>query len=96
MTQFSANCVLVYSAESNNLISSYKASEILNQPTGIAVDENGYRYISSYGNNCICIFSPTGELVSSFSTSSCPYFITLDIHGNFYVAFSENGCVYKY
>ena len=96
VTQTSANCVLVYSAESNNLISSYKASEILDQPTGIAVDENGYRYVGSYGNNRICIFSPTGELVSSFSTSYRPCCITLDIHGDFCVAFSGNGCVYKY
>ena len=94
VTMQSSNCVVVYSADGKQLTNYYSGVSITS-PTGIAIDENGYRYIGSYNKHQIYVVNPE-EYVVSCITCYYPRNIYLDTHGDVYVA-SYNDCyVYKY
>ena len=92
VTLHSSNCVAVFSSDGKQLTTC--GSGNIQSPTGIAVDEEGYRYVSS--NNQIHIFNPVGTRVSNYSCPSSPQCMTLDNHGNVYLASYSGHCVTKY
>ena len=95
MALCSSNRVAVFSSDGKQL-TTYGSSSNTKSPAGIAVDEEGYRYVGSHSNNHIYVFSPEGNCVSNYSCSSSPRGMTLDNHGNVYLASSSGKCVTKY
>ena len=89
---YGSNYVAVFSSNGKQLTTYGSGYSTL--PIGIAVDEEGYRYVSS--NNQIYVFSPEGTCVSNYSCSSYPRCMTLDNHGNIYLASYGSNCVIKY
>ena len=53
-------------------------------------------YSIDYGKNHVHVIGPQGELVSSTTGNIYAYGITLDTHGNIYVADNYNRCILKY
>ena len=95
VTLCSSNCVVVFSSNGKQL-TTYGSSSNTKSPYGITIDEEGYRYVSCYGNNGIYVFSPEGRCVSNCSCPSAPRCMTLDNHGNVYLASYNGQCVTKY
>ena len=94
VTLNSSHCVAEYSSDGKQ-ITTYGSGN-LQSPTGIAIDEEGYRYVSDSCNR-ISIFTPDGALVSdSISCPSNPQCMTLDYQGNVYVASYNANCITKY
>ena len=95
VTSISNHCVKVYSPDGKEL-STYGSGNRCS-PAGIAVDEEGYRYVCDSHNSRICIFNPNGALVSdTIVCPSNPRCMTLDNRGNLYVACYNSNCVIKY
>ena len=90
----SSNCVAVFSSDGKQLTT--YGSCYTNSPYGIAIDEEGYRYVSCMSSNRIYVFSPEGTCVSNYSCPSSPRGMTLDNHGNVYLASHGGNCVTKY
>ena len=82
VTLYSSDCVTVYSSDGIQ-VTTYGEDDI-ESPTGIAIDAEGYRYVSSRSNGHI--FSPEGELECSFTVPGNPQCMTLDNRGNVYIA----------
>ena len=95
VTLYSPNCVAVFSSDGKQL-TTYGSSSNTKSPFGITIDEEGYRYVSCYSNNGIYVFSPEGTCVSNCSCPSNPRCMTLDNHGNVYLASYSGQCVTKY
>ena len=95
VTLYSSHCVAVFSSDGKQL-TTYGSSSDSKSPYGIAIDEEGYRYVSCYSNNRIYVFSPEGTCVSNYSCPSYPRCMTLDNHGNIYLASHGGNCVTKY
>ena len=94
VTLYYSNYVAVYSSDGKQ-VTTYGSGD-LRSPTGIAIDEEGYRYVSD-SRNRILIFTPDGALVSdSISCPSNPRCMTLDYQGNVYVASYNANCITKY
>ena len=55
-----SNYVTVFSSDGKQLTT--YGSGYTTSPTGITVDEDGYRYVSCVGNNSIYVFSPEGSI----------------------------------
>ena len=89
-----SNCVVVFSSNGKQ-VTTYDIG-YTRTPFGITIDEEGYRYVSCYGNNGIYVFSPEGRCVSNCSCPSAPRCMTLDNHGNVYLASYNGQCVTKY
>ena len=92
-TLHSSNYVAVFSSDGKQLTT--YGSGYIPSPTGITVDQDGYRYVSCADGNFIYVFSPEGTYVKSFPCSSNPRNMTLDNHGNVYLA-SYDHTVTKY
>lgn len=88
------NCVQVFSSD-GRLLSLFTGNSTLRSPTALAIDENGYLLVSESDNSRICIFDHNENLVTSVSTHA-PNGISLDVHGDIYVATPGNYCVKKY
>ena len=94
VTLNSSNRVVVYSSDGKQ-ITTYGSGNI-RSPTGIAIDEEGYRYVSD-NRSRISIFGPEGALVSdSIICPSNTRCMTLDSQGNVYVASYNTNCITKY
>ena len=92
-TFISSNYVAIFSSDGKQLTT--YGSGYLKSPTGITVDEDGYRYVS-FGSNYICIFNPEGTYIKGCGCSSNPQCMTLDNHGNVYLASYNDNNVTKY
>ena len=95
VTLCSSNCVAVFSSDGKQL-TTYGSSSNSKSPAGIAVDEEGYRYVSSNSSNQIYVFSPQGMYENCYSCSSYSRCMTVDNHGDIYLASYDSQCVTKY
>ena len=57
-------------------------------PWGMAFDHQGHLHVAAYGSNCIKVFSPQGEQLTSYGTED---FAGIAIDGAGYIAISEGG-----
>ena len=64
-------------------------------PDGIAIDDEGYIFVSAYYNGNLHVLSPDRKQVKLISGLSHRYGIALDKDGYVYVA-DYNGCIMKY
>lgn len=80
-------------------------SIILNNPTDIAFDKDGYLYIVDSGNHRIigsdstgfqCIFACSGFLGVTATALSSPQSLSFDSYGNIYVADRDNNRIQKF
>ena len=55
-------------------------------PRGIAVDADQLVYVCDKGNECVSVFRPSGEFVTSFGRFSYPAGIVIDDDGFVYVS----------
>ena len=60
-------------------------------PWGMAFDHQGRLHVAAYGSNCIKVFSPQGEQLTSYGTEDFKYPAGIAIDGEGYIAISENG-----
>ena len=87
-----SNCVAVFSSDGKQLTT--YGSGYTTSPTGIAIDEEGYRYVST-SNNYMYVLSPQGTYKNSCSSSN-PRCMILDNHGNVYLASYNSNNVTRY
>ena len=95
VTLYSSICIAVYSSDGKRLTTYGERDFDFESPTGIAIDAEGYRYVSSDGSTGY-IFSPEGQFKCNFPVPGNSQCMTLDIHGNIYIASSRDYCVAKY
>ena len=90
-----SNKVRVFSSNGTKLYDYSNAKGNLNKPGGIAIDENGYRYIVTNGH--LHILDPTGSQVNVIEGSGDAYgAVTLDKDGFIYVADYMNHRIVKF
>ena len=61
-------------------------SEQINIPYGISISSDQFVYVCDNGNNCVSVFKPSGEFVTSFGQLSDPMGIVIDDDGFVYVS----------
>ena len=66
-------------------------------PSGVAVDEEGYSFVSEYGGGCYFIFDPKGQKIHTVGNLNKPHGVALDPQrGSLYVPNFGNNNVLKY
>ena len=66
-------------------------------PSGVAVDEEGYSYVSEYDGGCFSIFDPKGQKIHTVGNLNKPRRLALDPQrGSLYVPNFNNSKVLKY
>ena len=67
------------------------------KPSGVAVDEEGYSFVSEYDGGCFSIFDPKGQKIHTVGNLNKPHGVALDsLRGSLYVANYNNSNVLKY
>ena len=89
-------CIQVFSPDGKRGLYAYSASGSLVYPTGLGVDEEGYRFISDSNHHCLRILDPNGVEINQCPGLNFPYGITVDNAGHIYVADSSNFRIVKY
>lgn len=87
-----------------NQIQTCTADDIFCTSTGIALDGEGYMYVSDALHHCIKKFAQDGTLITTivlegkggFGAQPSPYGLAIDSQGNIYVADAANDCIKKY
>ncbi len=64
-------------------------------PIAVAVDMNGFAFVSDLLNKRIVMFDPTGRFVTQYSKKKLfnPHGLTVDKNGVVYMCDYKNGCV---
>ena len=91
---YSKDIVQVFSSDGTKLYSYSNRQGNFNNPLGIAIDDNGYRYITTH--QYLHILDHTGNQVNVIGGFNYPYEATLDTEGYIYVADFNNSRVIKY
>ena len=90
----SKHIVQVFSSDGTKLYSYSNRQGNFNNPLGIAIDDNGYRYITT--RQYLHILDHTGNQINVIGGFSNPYEVALDTEGYIYVADYSNSRVIKY
>ena len=93
---YGSKCIKVYTPE-GQYVESY-GENVINNPAGIAVDEEGYIAIGEYsGNSRVWIYNPDHtEVVNTIQNFGSPVGIACDAKGAFWIAEYGNSRVQKY
>ena len=72
-----------------------------NQPTGIAIDSDGFIYVADTGNHRIQVFTVYGEFITSFGEYGIgqlqnPTYISIDENDTIYVAEADSNVIKKF
>jgi len=72
-----------------------------NQPTGIAIDSDGFIYVADTGNHRIQVFTVFGEFITSFGEYGFgqlhrPTYISIDENDTIYVAEEDSNVINKF
>ncbi len=73
----------------------YGGSE-LRYPFGIAIDPSGYSWVTSWSNNTLSVYDPSGELVHSIGGLGSPHGVSVSPDGSVWVADTFNNRLVKY
>ena len=73
-----------------------KTDENLVYPTGLAMDDEGYRFIADSNHHCLHVLNPTGKEIHQCTGLNFPYGVAIDVTGHVYVADSSNHRIVKY
>ena len=66
-------------------------------PSGVAVDEEGYSYVSEYGGGCFSIFDPKGQKIHTVGNLNKPLRVALDLQRcSLYVTNVDSNNLLKY
>jgi DNA-binding beta-propeller fold protein YncE len=78
----------------------YKDESLLNDPTGVTVDNDGNVYVTSYGSNCVIVLEPDGregrQILSSDGGLEQPIGIYLDKSKNSLIVANFSGPYFLY
>ena len=89
----SSNTVNVFTSE-GTYVRSYGD---VKTPSGVAVDEEGYSFVSEWGGDCLSIFDPKGEKIHTIENLNKPCGLALDPQRHsLYVPNYSNNNVLKY
>ena len=91
---YSKHIVQVFSSDGTKLYSYSNRQGNFNSPRGIAIDDNGYRYITAL--QYLHILDHTGNQVNVIGGFNNPFEVALDTEGYIYVADYCNSRVIKY
>ena len=91
---YNKHIVQVFSSDGTKLYSYSNRQGNFNNPQGIAIDDNGYRYITT--PQYLHILDHTGNHVNVIGGFSNPYEVALDAEGYMYVSDYSNSRVIKY
>lgn len=94
--QYNNSCVQVFAADGKRGLFAYSVEGNVVYPTGIAIDDEGYRFISDSNHHCLWILDPNGKQIHQCAGLNFPYGIAFDIFGHIYVADSSNHRIIKY
>ena len=71
--------------------------DIINGPCRIAIDEDGYSFVSEETGNCLSIFDPQGNKIHTVDNLDIPGGVALDpISGSLYIASPCTNTILKY
>ena len=68
----------------------------LNVPEGISIDPSGYSLVTSWNNNTLSVYDPSGGLVHSIGVFYHPHGVSVSPDGSVWVADSSNDKLVKY
>ena len=69
----------------------------LDDPTGIAIDDEGYSLVSEYSGHCLSIYDPEGNKILTVGNLKNPYDTALDPRdGSVFIANYGANTVLKY
>ena len=94
VSDMSNNRILVLN-EKGEFIRSF-GENLVNMPTGISIDNEGWAFVVNRGNNKILLFNANGKYVSTVNSDTSlkePRGISLDSQGNMIVCDTGNKCV---
>ena len=96
VTNYSQNIVQIFSPDGITKIRTYSnPNGNLNHPRGIAIDDEGYCFITTHCSSYLQVLDPTGNQVNVISfINLCG--VALDRQGYVYVADYINSCIIKY
>ena len=94
--QYNNSCVQVFAADGRRGLFAYSANGNVVYPTGIAIDDEGYRFISDSNHHCLRILDPNGKQIHQCTGLNFPYGIAVSPSGHIYVADSSNHRIVKY
>ena len=94
IANYSSSCIKVFTAN-GQYVTQYGSGQV-SYAAGIAIDEEGYAFVTSYNTNYIFVFDPQHKLLTSRRGFSHPVGITFDKEGLIYVADSNLCQVKKY
>ena len=94
---YGSRCVKVFTAEGRYLMK-YGHGKTMMGPAGIAIDEEGYSFVSEYsGHQCrVLVFDAEHKVLHSIENFASPSGLALDDQGRLYVADHGNSRVLKY
>ena len=93
VTAYGSNTIKVFTPE-GTYVRSYGA---VKDPTGIAIDEEGYSLVCGRSGNCLSIFDPEGNKIHTIDNLNALYGVAMDpISGSLYVANFGANTVLKY
>ena len=94
---YSANCVKVFSITEGRYLMQYGHGKMVG-PAGIAIDEEGYSFVSEYSGHQyrVLVFNPEHLVVHKIENFANPSGLALDREGRLYVADHSNSRVVKY
>ena len=90
------SCIQVFTPDGKRGLFAYSANGSVVYPTGIAMDDEGYRFISDSNHHCLRILDPTGREIHRCIGLNFPYGVVVDPFGFVYVADSSNYRIVKY
>lgn len=93
---YNNSCIQVFSPDGKRGLYSYSTNESLVYPTGLAMDDEGYRFIADSNHHCLRVLNPTGKEIHQCGGLNFPYGVAIDIAGHVYVADSSNHRIVKY
>ena len=95
--------VAVNKSPDEKLGTSIRTIDLLNKPCGIALNQSGEVVVTSRQENCVSVFSPSGDKLLSFGTKGSgqgqfkyPSGVAVDGEGNILVADNDNHRIQKF
>ena len=89
-----SSCIKVFTSD-GKYVTQYGSGQV-SYAAGIAIDEEGYSFVTTYDYNSIFVYDPKHKLLTSYQGFYYPVGITFDKEGFIYIADSENYRVMKY
>lgn len=96
VTYYNNSCIQVFSPDGKRGLYSYSTDGSVVYPTGLAMDDEGYRFVADSNHHYLRILDPSGKEIHRCEGLNFPYGVAIDTSGHIYIADSSNYRIVKY